>query len=168
MGYQYPTDSHPFHSMSIVPPIPRIWFFKVWPWKPKVKVTAQGHIVGQISYRLQSLLFHVNWPSYSSNTVFSKSDLENSRSRSWKRSRFKATKCVPLPINLPFILCQSALLFLWYSFFNIWPWKSKVKVIQQHNYWFRQFHRTLCSVNPSCGFRDMCSTKSRPQWYLIW
>ena len=73
---------------------------KIWPWKKsKVKVKAQGHIVGSTSYGLTSLLFHVNWPSHSWNTAFSKFDHENSKSRSWKRSKLKATTSVPLSIN---------------------------------------------------------------------
>ena len=56
-------------------------FFKIWPWNSKVKVmgevTVQSHNVGLTSYRLTSLLFHVNWPSHSWNTASSKFDLEN-------------------------------------------------------------------------------------------
>ena len=43
--------------------------FKIWPSKSRVKVmgevTIQSHNVGLISYRLTSLLFHVNRPSHS-------------------------------------------------------------------------------------------------------
>ena len=43
--------------------------FKIWPWKSRVKVmgevTIQSHNVGLTSYRLTSLLFHVNRPSHS-------------------------------------------------------------------------------------------------------
>ena len=39
-------------------------FFKIWPWKSRVKVmgevTVQSYNVGLTSYRLTSLLFHVN------------------------------------------------------------------------------------------------------------
>ena len=44
-------------------------FFKIWPWKSRVKVmgevTVQSHNVGLASYRLKSLSFHVNWASLS-------------------------------------------------------------------------------------------------------
>ena len=44
-------------------------FFKVWPWKSRVKVmgdvTLQSHNVGLTSYRLTSLSFHVNRASHS-------------------------------------------------------------------------------------------------------
>ena len=92
-------DSHPFCSMSISPSSPGVWFFNILPWKYKVKVIAQGYIVGPTSYWLTSFLFHTNRPSHSWNTAFSKFYLENSTSRSWEKSKFKATKCVPLPID---------------------------------------------------------------------
>ena len=117
--------THPFYPCQSL--LLFLWygFCKIWPWKSKVKVIAQSHIVGPTSYRFTSLLFQVNWSSHSWNTAFFKFDLENSRS--WEWEMFKATKSVPLPIDShPF---HSALLFLWYGFFNIWPWKSKVNVI---------------------------------------
>ena len=60
--------------------------FKIWPWKSRGKVmgdvTIQSHNVGLASYRLASLSFHVNRPSHSWDTAFSKFDLENQGSRS--------------------------------------------------------------------------------------
>ena len=46
------------------------------------EVTIQSHNVGLTSYRLASLLFHVNRPSHSRDTAFLKFDRENPRSRS--------------------------------------------------------------------------------------
>ena len=73
-------------------------FFKVWPWKSRVKVmgevTVQSHKVGLTSYRLTSLSFHVNRASHSCVMTFSKFDLENQGSRSWVRSQFKVTMWV--------------------------------------------------------------------------
>ena len=57
------------------------FFFKIWPSKSKVKVIAQGHIIGITSYRLTSLWFHVN-PPHSRDTAFLKFDRENPRWRS--------------------------------------------------------------------------------------
>ena len=37
-----------------------------------------------------------------------------------------------------------------------------------HNYRSRQVHETLNGVNPSSGFRDMWSAKSRPKLWQIW
>ena len=67
-------------------PFLRYGIFKIWPWKSRVKVTGevtfQSHNLGLASYRLTSLLFHVNRPSHSWDTAFSKFDLENQGSRS--------------------------------------------------------------------------------------
>ena len=73
-------------------------FFKMWPWKSKVKVmgevTVQSHNVGLAPYRITSFSFHVNRPSHSWDTAFSKFDLGNQGSRSWVRSQFKVTMWV--------------------------------------------------------------------------
>ena len=53
-----------------------------------------SHNVSLTFYRLTSLSFHVNRPSHSWDTTFSKFDLENPRSRSWKRWTFKSTTWV--------------------------------------------------------------------------
>ena len=70
-------------------------FFKIWPWQSKVKVMGEGnvksHKVGVTSYQLTSLSFHVNRPSHSWDTVFSKFDLEEPRSRSWVGWTLKVT-----------------------------------------------------------------------------
>ena len=76
-----------------------------------------------------SLSFHVNRPCHSWDVAFSKFDLENLGPR-W--SRYKVTKWVRLPINSHFFVpCQSAIPFLGYGLFKIWPCISKVKVITQ-------------------------------------
>ena len=172
--------------ISLIPcqsaiPFLRYDFFKIWPWKSKVKVMGDGnvesHKVGVTSYRFTSLSFHVNRPFHSWDTLFSKFDLENPRSRSWVRGKLKVTTWVqysinshlfnsmsighPIPeiwlfqnltlkiqgqghgwgecwesqsgcnilsIHIHFVPCQSALPFMRYSIFKIWPWNSKVKV----------------------------------------
>ena len=67
-------------------------FFKIWPWKSRVKIMGevkfQSHNVGLTSYRFTSLSFHVNRPSHSWVTTISKFDLANQGSRSWVRSHF--------------------------------------------------------------------------------
>ena len=73
-------------SMSIGHPIPELWLFQ----NLTLKIKRQGHgwgyssshNVGLTSYWLTSLLFHVNRPSRSWDTAFSKFDLENPGSRS--------------------------------------------------------------------------------------
>ena len=100
----------PCHSGNIllahIPFIPcqsGIWFlsydfFKIWPWKSRVKVmgevTVQSYNVDLTSCRLTSLSFHVNQASDSWVKTFSKFDLENQGSRSWVRSQFKVTMWV--------------------------------------------------------------------------
>ena len=108
-------------------------FFKVWPWKSKVKVMGEvdieSHNVGLAYYRLTSLQFHVNRPSHFWDTAFSKFDLENQgQGHGWIHS--SKSQCVSnIPsTHTPFVPCQSALPFLRYSIFKIWPWKSRVKV----------------------------------------
>ena len=78
-------------------------FFKIWPWKSRVKVMGgvalQSHNVGLISYRLTSISFHVNRASHSWVMTISKVDLENQGSRSWVRSQLKVTMWVLYPID---------------------------------------------------------------------
>ena len=64
-------------------------FLKTWPWKSKVKVIDQGHIVDPTSYQLTPLLLHIYWPSHSWDMAYSKFDLENLRLRSRVRSKFQ-------------------------------------------------------------------------------
>ena len=172
----------PFVPCKPAIPFLRYDFFKIWPWKSKVKVMGEvdieSHKVSVRSYRLTSLSFHVNRPSHSWDTTFSKFDLENPRWRSWVRWTLKVTAwvqhsidsypfnsmsighpipeiwlfqnftskiqgqghgwrecwksqrgCKVLSIHIAFVPCQSALPFLRYSIFKIWPWKSKVNVM---------------------------------------
>ena len=58
------------------------------------EVKVWSHNVSLTFYRLRSLSFHVNRPSHSWDTTFSKFDLENPRSRSWKRWTLKVTTWV--------------------------------------------------------------------------
>ena len=73
------------------------------PWKSKVKVMGEvkvwSHNVSLAFYRLTSFSFHVNQPSHSWVTIFSKFDLENLRSRSWKRWMLKVTTWVQHSID---------------------------------------------------------------------
>ena len=115
--YEYPSPGHgwghslksqcgsnilsthiPFVPCQSALPFLRYSIFKIWTWKSRVKVmgevTVQSHNVGLASYRLTSLLFHVNRPSHSWDTAFSKFDLENQGSRSWVRSDLKFTMWV--------------------------------------------------------------------------
>ena len=64
-----------------------------------VEGIVESHKLGVASYRLTSLSFHVNRPSHSWDTAFSKFDLENPRSRSWVRWTLKATTWVQHSID---------------------------------------------------------------------
>ena len=85
--------------------------------------------------------------------LFWKFDLENQRSRSWVGSSSKS-QCGSniLSIHIPFVPCQSALPFLRYSIFKIWPWKSRVKVmgevtVQSHNVGLTSYRLTSLSFH---------------------
>ena len=118
-------------------PFLRYSIFKIWPWKSKVKVIAQGHKLGITSYRLISLSFHVDRPCHSWDTAISKFDVENSRSRSWVRSKLKVITWVQHSVtSLSFHVNRAS--HSWVMTFKIWPWKSRVKVmgevtVQSHN-----------------------------------
>ena len=108
-------------------------FFKIWPWKSRVKVmgevTVQSHNVGLASYRLTSLSFHVKWASHSWVMTFSNLTLKiKGQGHEWGHSSKSQCGSNILSIHIPFVPCQSALPFLRYSIFKIWPWKSRVKV----------------------------------------
>ena len=92
----------------------------------------------------------------------------------WRQNSKSQSVSNFLFIHTSFIPCQSAFLFLWYSLFNSWPWKSRVKVTSP---WCCtttcldnsiELQVQMDNVNPSSGFRDICSAKSGSQWYLIW
>ena len=76
----------PFILCQSAIPFLRYDFFKMRPWKSKVKVVGErnveSHKVGVTSYRFTPLSFHVNRSFHSWDTAFSKFDLENPRSRS--------------------------------------------------------------------------------------
>ena len=118
--------------MLIGPPIPGIQLFQ----NLTLKIQGQGHGRGQSrksqhGSNIQSTHIHfdVNRASHSWVMTFSKFDLENLASRSWMRLQFKS-QCGSniLSTHIPFVPRQSALPFLRYSIFKIWPWKSRVKV----------------------------------------
>ena len=109
-------------------------FFKIWPWKSRViamgEVTVQSHNVGPTSYRLTSLSFHVNWASLPELWLFKNLTLKiKGQGHGWGQSSKSQYGCNILSTHIPFVPCQSALPFLRYSIFKIWPWKSRVKVM---------------------------------------
>ena len=107
-------------------PFLRYSIFKVWPWKSKVKVIAQGHKEGIPPYRFISFSFHVNRPPIPEIQHFQSLTLKIPGQGHSSRSQRRYTT---LSIHILFVPCQSALHFLGYSYFKIWHWKFKVKVM---------------------------------------
>ena len=166
----------PLVPCQLAIPFLRYSIFKVWSWKSKVKVIAQGHKVGITPYQLISLPFHVNRPKccliwqvfgpwaspYGANGQITMT-LHNYRSRQVHdtlngvnpSSRFRDLRSAKSGPNL----CQILQVF--------GPWASPYGANGQitmtlHNYRSRQVHDTLNGVNPSSRFRDLRSAKSGP------
>ena len=138
-------------------------FFKIWPWKSRVKVmgevTVQSHNVGLTFHRLTSLSFHVKRASHSWVTTF----FENltlkikGQGHGWGHSSKSHSMSIDPPI--PEI-----------QYFQNLTLKIKGQgqmTMMLHNYRSTQFHRTSNGTDPSRGFRDMCSAKSGPSaaWF---
>ena len=139
----------PFVPCQSAIPYLRYDFFKIWKWKVKVmvEVKVESHKVGVTSYRLTSLSFHVNRPSHSWNTTFSKFNLENPRSMSWVKSQHGSNI---LSTHIPFVPCQSAIPYLRYDFFKIWKWKVKVMVevkVESHKVGVTSYRLTSLSFH---------------------
>ena len=114
--------------MSIGPPIPEIQHFQ----SLTLKIQGQGHKEGIPPYQFTSFSFHVNRPSHSSDTAISKFDIENSRSRSWVRSKFKVTTWVQHSVDShPFGSMSIGPPIPEIQHFQSLTLKSKVKVIAQ-------------------------------------
>ena len=161
----------PFIPSQSAIPFLRYSIFRLCPWKCKVmvmvEVKVENHKLVVIFYQLTSLLFHVNRPSHSWDTAFSKFDLKNPRPRSWVWWMLKATTCVQHYIDShPFRSCQSAIPFLRYDFLKIWPWKYKVKVmvevqVESHKVGVTSYQFTSLSshVNQPSYSRDKAFSK---------
>ena len=156
--------------------------FNILPSKFKVKVMGEvkvwSHNVSPTFYRPKSLLFHVNRPSHSWYMTFSKFDLENPRSMSWKRWTLKVITWIQhgrgehwksqngsnIPsTHIPFVPCESTIPFIRYDFFKIWSWKSKVKVmgeenVESHKVGVTSYRLTILSFHVNRPYRS---------WYSI-
>ena len=117
--------------MLIRPPL-RHSYLKNWPWKSKVKimgeVKVQSHNMSLTSYWLTSNPFgsmSIDAPiteilRFQNLTLKIQSQSHSSRSY----SRYNT-----LSTHIPCVPCWSALPYLGYSYFKIWHWKFKVKVM---------------------------------------
>ena len=107
-------------------------FFKIWPWKPRVKVIAQCHTVALISYQLnpiRSML--INPPILDIQLLQNLTFKIQGQGHGWGHNSKLQSRSDFLSTHIPFAPCQSVLPFLGCCFFKIWPWKNKVKVIAQ-------------------------------------
>ena len=114
-------------------PFLRCSYLKNWPWKSKVKVMGEvkvkNHKVSLTSYWLTSLSFHSLWHPIDELRRFQNLTLKI-KGQGHGRGHSSKSQCGYniLSTHIPFVPCQSALPFLRYSIFKIWPWKSKVEV----------------------------------------
>ena len=129
------SNSHPFHSKWVNPPIPKLQQFQYL----TLKIQGQGHWWGQsLKSQCESniLSTHIPFVPCQSAIPFLRYDLFQNmtlkiqgpgrgRGEHWNSQHGSNI----LSTQIPFVPCQSALPFLRYSIFKIWPWKSKVKVM---------------------------------------
>ena len=146
---QHPMHSHPF--MSIHPLIPMIELF----WNVTFKIQGQSHSSRSHNrYNIPSphipfipcwsalpflrCSYLKNWPWKSMSIwhpivelrLFQNLTLKfKGQGHRWGHSSMSQCGYNILSTHIPFVPCQSALPFLRYSIFKIWPWKSSVKVM---------------------------------------
>ena len=169
-GFNFPSTHIPLIPCQSAIPFLRYNFFKIWPWESKVKVMVEvkveSHKVGVASYWLTSLSFHVNLPSHSWDTAFSKFDLENPRSRSGVRGTLKVTRWMYHPnYSHPFRSMSIGPSIPEIQHFQNLTLKIQGQgqmTMMLHNYRSRQFHRSSNDINPSSGFRDTGSINFGP------
>ena len=97
-------------------------YFKIWPWKSRVKVIVQGNIVDPSSYWLTSLSFHVNGLSHFWDELISKFSKV-----SVMGEKVKGYRVGPTSYQLTSLLFHDNRPS--HNYFEILPWKSNVKFI---------------------------------------
>ena len=113
------------------------------------------------NWLVRAISLQVSRPSHSWDTAILIFHLENPRSRSWARSKFKVTTWVQHSIDShPFrSMSIDPSITETHKFINLTlkiQGDGEIRVML-HNYRSRQFHINLNGINPS---RDMASTKS--------
>ena len=140
-------------SMSTGPPIPEIQHFQDLTLKIQVNVIPEGHIVGTTPYQLISLSFDVDEPSHSYLLLLKNFTLKiQGQGYGWGEHWKSHHGSNILLTHIPFVPSQSAIPFLSYSIFRLWPWKSKVKVmgeanVERHNMGSTLYQLTSLSFN---------------------
>ena len=90
--------------------------------KFKATTWVQHLIDSKPNFPCQSELLFLNTDLFRNFTL--KTHGQGHSSRSHNRYNILSTR-------IPFVPCRSLLPFLWYSYFKVWPWKSKLQVILQ-------------------------------------
>ena len=115
------------------PPIHKGRLFQIWPWKSKVKVMGEGKlkVTTWVQHSINSHPFHpmsIGHP-IPEIRLFQNLTLKiQGQGHGWGQRWKSQSGCNILSTHIPFVPCQTAIPFLRYDFFKIWPWKSKVKV----------------------------------------
>ena len=147
-------------------------FFKLLHWKFKVKVISEvkveSHNVGPTFSRITSLSFRVNRAFNSCVTTFSKFDLVKGQGRGWDHTSKSQCGSNFLSTHVPFVLYQSGIQFLSYDFFEIWPWKSRVKfmgevTVQSHNVGLTSYRLTFLLFHVNRASHSWVTT-----FFTIW
>ena len=127
-------STRPFIPCQRALPFLRYSIFKIWPRKSKVNVIPIVHIVDTTPYKLISLLFNVDEPSHSYLLLLKNLTLRiQGQGHGWGERWKSYHGSNILSTHIPFVPSQSAIPFLRYSIFRLWPWKSKVKLIGEAN-----------------------------------
>ena len=194
----------PFVPWSVLPFL-RYSYFKIWPWKSKIEVIDEGHIVGITPYWLvrcrwalhiqlfKNLTLKIqgrghgwgeHWKSQHGSNILSTHPFcsmsighpipeiwlfQNltlkiqGQGHGWGGCWKSQYGSNTLSTRIPFVPCQSAIPFLRYDFFKIWPWKSKVKVmakvkVESHKVGVTFYWLTSLSFHVNRPFHS-CDTK---------
>ena len=127
------SNSHPFRSMSISPPIPEIWLFENLTlkiqvqghgWSQRSRSQGQGHSSKSHSWSNIPLTHILHIPCQLTSH-------SQGQDHGWGQSSNSQSGSDFLSNHMPFVPCQSAMPFIGYIFSKIWSCKSKVKVIVQ-------------------------------------
>ena len=164
---------HPFHSKWFDPPIPKSQQFQYlilkiqgqghsWKrWTLKVTTWVQ-HSVYSNPFRSMSICPPIPEIQHFQNLTLKIQGQGHGWSGHWK----SPSGCNILSTHIPFVPCQSAIPFLRYNFFKIWPRKSKVKVmgegnVESHKVGVTSYRFTslLFHVNRPFHSRDTASSK---------
>ena len=109
---------YPFVPCQRALPFLRYSVFKIWPWKSKVNVITEGHIVGTTPYQLISRSFDVDEPSHSYLLLLKNLTLKiQGQGHDWGERWKSHHGSNILLTHIPFVPSQSAIPFLRYSIF---------------------------------------------------